>query len=163
MNYKVCIVLILSLSAQAHPLKKTITLLDKIQESQAYWETKSQHKKLIFWKQPQRSWKTQIKHHQKILRQQRTKLILILAALSENPQPISSVDVKKLHTQTNHILMKHGAPSHFKRRWGSYAGLVGGLTGLALYLHHLHNSGANPVKNIRTFFKNEKSRSFIII
>ena len=160
MNYKLCIALILSLNTQAHPLKKTISLLDQIHEAQAYWEMRAQDKKLNFWKRPPHTWiassgKTEIKYHQKILAQQRSELIGTLAALSENQKQVSSVDVKKLLKQTNRILVKHGAPAHFKRHWVSYAGISAATAVIVISFHQMHHCGINPLKDMYTFFKNE--------
>ncbi len=145
MNYKLLIVLILSLKIEAHQPEKLVLLLDDIHESQAYWEMMARDKKLNFLKRPPQTWLTatwraDISSHQKNLATQRTELINVLATLSENPESVSRRTLLKLQKQTNRVLMKHGAPSHFKRRWISYVGLFGGIAALTFYLHHFHQN-----------------------
>ena len=163
MNYKFLIVLILSLKIEAHQPEKVVLLLDQIHESQAYWEAMSQDKKLNFLKRPLNIWltntrKADITCHQKNLAKQCTELIEALAALSENKKALSYETFLKLKKRTALTLTNHGAPSHFKRRWASYAGLCGGAAAIALYLHHCQNVqhyGMDSLKNMYTIFKNE--------
>ena len=140
MHYKTLALLILSLKIEAHDPKKIVILLDDIHEAQAYWEMIARHKKLNFWKRPPQiwfstTWKTDIRAHQKNLSDQRAELIQILGTLSDNPKLLSCHTLSKLQKRTRLTLTKHGAPSHFKRRWLSYAGVGAGAAVIAFYLH----------------------------
>jgi hypothetical protein len=162
MNYKLFTLLILSLNLQAQPIQKTIILLDHLHEAQAYWELIARDKN-SFWKLPphqwsSKTWKAETISHQKTLAAQRAELINTLGILAENPKTLAHSSVSKLHKRTVRTLAQHGAPSHFKRQWLSYAGITTGAAILAFYLHqspYMHNHGIDALKNLYTSFKNE--------
>jgi len=168
MNYKFLIMLIISLKVNAQPLEKTVFLLDQLHEAQAYWEMMAQDKKLYFWNRPPNTWftnkwKKNIVFHQKNLAKQRAELIKILATLSENQKSLSCKAFSKLKKQIHFVLAKHGAPSHFKRRWISYLGLATAAATLAFYVHKFkeenvlfiippqNNSLASSLENLYPF------------
>jgi hypothetical protein len=141
MRYKYWIICFLSLSIEARQPEKLVLLLDQVNEAQAYWEIIARDKKLSLWKRPPQTWfanywNSTVPTHQKYLAQQHAELIQALALLSENPKALSSPTFSRLHKQTTLVLHEHGAPSHFKRRWLSYAAITTGIAALAFYLHH---------------------------
>ncbi len=168
MNYKLFILLILSLKTEAHPTEKVVILLDQIHEAQAYWEVVARDKKLSFWKRPPHTWlastwKKDITYHQKSLEKQRAELIDVLASLSEDQKSLSYETLSKLKKRTVLTLIDHGAPSHFKRRWISYAGLATAAAAIAFYVHQFkeehvlfiippqNNSLASSLENLYPF------------
>lgn len=145
MRYIYWIVCFLSLSTYAHQPEKIVLLLDQINDAQAYWEILARDKKLSLWKRPPqtwftKNWNTKITTHQKYLAQQHEELIQTLALLSENPKALPCPIFAKISKQTTLVLNEHGAPSHFKRRWLSYAAVTAALATLTFYLHDFKQS-----------------------
>lgn len=137
----------LSLPLYAHKPETLVLLLDQINEAQAYWELLARDKKLGLWKRPPqtwliRNWNTTIAIHQHHLAEQRSELISTLALLSDNPKALPCTSFSKIHKRTILVLNEHGAPSHFKRRWLSYAGITAGIAAITFYLHHFKQTHA---------------------
>ena len=168
MNHKLLIALILNLKIEAHQPEKVVLLLDQIHEAQAYWEVMARDKKLRFWKRPTHTWlastwKADIICHQKNLAEQRTELIEVLANLSENQKSLSYETFSKLKKRTVLTLIDHGALSHFKRRWVSYASIATAAAAIVFYLHKFkqdhvlfiippqNNSLASSLENLYPF------------
>lgn len=140
MNYKVGFLLFLSSGISAHKPDKAIKLLDKVHEAQAYWEVMARDKKLGFWKRPPHKWlswgwKKEIVNHQRALAKRRAELIHHLGIISENPKALSYLEAVRVQDRATVSLMHHGTPSHFNRRWLSYAGVIASTAALVFYLH----------------------------
>ncbi len=153
----------------AYSAEKAIELLDQVREAQAYWEVMARDKTTSFFKRPahqwfNKGWKSEVTNHQKALTVAEDRLIEFLAALSEDQKKISYESVTRLYRKTSFIISQHGVPSHFNRRWLSYATLAALAAGVAFYLHRFgqsHSLFIIPPQNEKLSSALDASRPFL--
>lgn len=141
MYYRPLLIVLLSLSIKGSYPETLTHLLDKIHTAQTYWESMLQNKTKKIWVRHPHTWFSstwlfEAKSHQKVLAQQETELIELLATYADthrNPSPQQMRAIEKKYTKT---LVHHGVPSHFNRQWLSYTALAGSGIIAALYFHH---------------------------